>query len=245
MRWPHHRFALGLVVVYAALFIALAVAPHDRADWALENALALLAVVALVLTRNRFPLSRVSSALIFLFLCLHTIGAHHTYSLVPYDRWIRAATGWSLQEAMGWERNHYDRFVHFAYGLLIAYPIREFFLRVADARGFWGYFLPLDVTLSTSFLYEMIEWGAAEVFGGELGIAYLGAQGDVWDSHKDMALAALGATGAMAITAAINMALQRDFAREISESLRVKRLEPLGEEELLAALKQRSKTPPR
>jgi putative membrane protein len=135
----------------------------------------------------------------------------------------------SLNELLGWERNHFDRLTHFCYGLLLAYPIREVFLRVADVRGFWGYFLPLDFTMSTSMLYELIEWAAAEVFGGELGMAYLGTQGDVWDAHKDMALASLGAVIAMAVTAAINARLRRDFAREWAESLRVKHPWPRGE----------------
>ncbi len=230
MRWPHHRYALVLVAIYAVLFAALAIQPHYLADWLLENVIALAFVALLVATRNWLPLSRVSYTLIFLFLCLHTIGAHYTYSEVPYDRWIRSLTGWSPNEAFGWQRNHYDRFVHFCYGLLMAYPIREFFLRVADARGFWGYFLPLDVTLSTSFLYELIEWGAATLLGGELGMAYLGTQGDVWDAHKDMALAALGALLAMSITALINWRTKHDFAREFAESLRVKRIAPLGED---------------
>jgi putative membrane protein len=95
--------------------------------------------------------------------------------------------------------------------------------------GFWGFFLPLDLTMSTSMLYELIEWGAAELFGGDLGAAFLGSQGDVWDAHKDMALASLGALIAMAIAAAINATYRRDFAREWAESLRVKRAEPLGE----------------
>src|SRR3546814_18878427 len=84
----------------------------------------------------------------------------------------------------GWERNNFDRIVHFSYGFLLAYPLREIFLRVADARGFWGYFLPLDVALSTSALYELVEWMAAEVFGGDLGVASLGTQGDVWDAQR-------------------------------------------------------------
>ena len=78
------------------------------------------------------------------------------------------------------------------------------FLRIGNVRGFWGYFLPLDLTMSTSMLYELIEWAAAEVFGGDLGAAYLGTQGDVWDAHKDMALASLGALIAMALIALIN-----------------------------------------
>src|SRR5262249_49902512 len=133
---------------------------------------------------------------------------------------------------LGWERNHFDRFAHFGFGLLLAYPIREIFLRVADARGFWSYYLPLDVTMASSALFELMEWAAALVFGGDLGVAYLGTQGDPWDTHKDIALASLGALVAMLINAAINLRLQCDFAREWSESLRVKRKRPLGEEAL-------------
>ena len=118
------------------------------------------------------------------------------------------------------------------YGLLLAYPIREIFLRVADVRGFWGYFLPLDLTMSTSMLFELIEWGAAEVFGGDLGQAYLGTQGDIWDAHKDMALASLGALIAMLVTYGLNRRYQRDFNREWADSLRVKHKKPLGEDAL-------------
>jgi putative membrane protein len=106
------------------------------------------------------------------------------------------------------------------------------FLRIGNVRGFWGYFLPLDLTMSTSMLYELIEWGAAIVVGEELGMAYLGTQGDVWDAHKDMALASLGALIAMTTIYLINRRMQRDFAREWAESIRVKRVRPLGEEAL-------------
>jgi putative membrane protein len=145
---------------------------------------------------------------------------------VPYDAWFAAVTGGTLNDLVGWERNHFDRVVHFLYGLLLAYPIREVFLRVAAVRGFWGYFLPLDLTASTSMTFELFEWAAAELAGGDLGMAYLGTQGDVWDAHKDMALASAGALVAMVATAAINFWLQRDFAREWGESLRVKRIKP-------------------
>ena len=164
-----------------------------------------------------------------MFLCLHEIGAHYTYAEVPYDAAFKSLTGTSLNELMGWERNHFDRLVHFLYGLLLAYPIREVFLRIANVRGFWGYFLPLDVTMSTSMIFELFEWGAAEFFGGELGMAYLGTQGDVWDAHKDMALASIGALLAMTVAVLINFYLQRDFAREWAQSLQVKKAKPPGE----------------
>ena len=237
----HRRFFLVASALYVALWVALAVDPHSRSDWALENALVAVAVLALFLSYKYFLLSRISYGLIFVFMCLHAVGAHWTYSLVPYDAAFSAITGRSFNAMLGWERNQYDRIVHFAYGLLLAYPIRELFLRVADARGFWGYFLPVVLTMAASMFYELVEWAAAEVFAHELGLAFVGAQGDVWDAQKDMWLATLGALIAMGITAAINIRLDKDFAREWSESLRVKRRAPLGEDEIARLARERAK----
>lgn len=235
------RWFLVLGALFLLVWAALAIAPHDRKDWALENALVIFIVPVLVLSRKKLPLSRISYTAIFIFLCLHEVGAHYTYAKVPYDAWFSNLTGSTLNGLLGLERNHFDRLVHFSFGFLLAYPIREVFLRVADVRGVWGYYLPLDVTMATSMLFELFEWGAAELFGGDLGVAYLGTQGDVWDAHKDMALAMLGAIIAMLLTAAINAYLQRDFARELAESLQVKRQAPLGEEEIAKMLQERRK----
>jgi putative membrane protein len=230
MSLPHPRYVLTLAALLGVWWMALAIQPVDRSTWLLENSLSLGAIALLAVLHRRLPFSRVSYTLIFVFLCLHTLGAHYTYSEVPYREWIPALAGS--------ERNHYDRAVHFSYGLLLAYPVREVYLRVADARGFWGYFLPLDLTMSTSMIYELIEWGAAVVFGGDVGQSYLGTQGDEWDAHKDMALASLGALAAMGVTAAINWRYQRDFAREWDESLRVKHAAPLGEEALARMVRE-------
>ncbi len=231
-RIPYTTTLQVLGGLFGLLVIALGVAPLHRADWALENLLVVVFLALAAFAHRRMPLSRLSWLLIFLFLCIHEIGAHYTYSEVPYDDWFRALFGWTLSEKLGFARNHFDRLVHFSYGLLLAYPVRELFLRVADVRGFWGYFLPLDLTMSTSMLYELLEWGAAATLGGDLGTAYLGTQGDEWDAHKDMALASLGALIAMGVNAGVNVRLDRDFAREWRESLRVKRSAPLGEEEI-------------
>lgn len=232
------RFCLVLTVLFAAVWILLAINPHDRSDWALENVLVVAAALALFFSYKHLLLSRVSYAMIFVFLCLHAVGAHWTYSLVPYDQAFETISGRSFDDLMGWNRNQYDRIVHFAYGLLLAYPIRELFLRVAQVRGFWGYFLPVAITMAASMFYELVEWGAAEVFASELGIAFVGAQGDIWDAQKDMWLATLGALIAMAVTAAINIRLQKDFAREWSESLRVKHAEPLGEDAIARLIRE-------
>jgi putative membrane protein len=215
------RYPYALLALFAVTFIAGAIKPWDFKDWLLENALTIVFVALLVFARKRLPLSNVSYTLIFLYLCLHTVGAHYTYSRVPI--------GDALSEMFGWKRNHYDRIVHFAFGLLMAYPIREAFLRVVGVRGFWGYYLPLDVTISFSTFYELIEWGAAVVLGGELGQAYLGTQGDEWDAHKDVALATVGAVISMAVVVLINWKFDRHFGNELRESLAVKNPQPLGE----------------
>jgi putative membrane protein len=221
-----------LLIVFVVVAVLLGIRPKYRADWALENALAVAAVLVLVFTYRRFPLSKVSYTLVFVFLMIHELGAHYTYSETPYDGWFEALTGRGLNEMLEFERNHYDRFVHFAYGFLIAYPMRELFVRIAGARGFWGYSLPLEMVMSTSMLYELIEWGAALVLGGDLGTAYLGTQGDEWDAQKDMFLATVGAMIALSVAATIHRSVSRDFQHEWAESLRVRKKEPLGEEEI-------------
>ena len=228
----HARYPLILLLVLLVTGVLLGLAPLHRADWALENALAAAAVVVLVLTHRRFPLSNVSYTSIFVFLMLHELGAHYTYAEVPYDAWFAKLTGRGLNDWFGFHRNHFDRLVHFAYGLLFAYPMRELFVRVAAVRGFWGYFLPLEMVMSTSMLYELIEWGAASTVGKELGQAYLGTQGDEWDAQKDMLLATIGAVVALVIAASLHRAYNRDFQREWADSLKVSKKEPLGERQI-------------
>jgi putative membrane protein len=106
-----------------------------------------------------------------------------------------------VKEVFHQGRNHYDRLVHFSFGLMLAYPARELFLRVANARGFWAYYLPLDVILALSAMYEILESWFAKIVGPGLGDAWLGTQGDIWDSQNDMTAAAAGAILCMAITA--------------------------------------------
>jgi len=178
-----------------------------------------------------FRLSSLSYTLIFIFLSLHTIGSHYTYADVPYESWT-GTLGFSINDIFGFTRNHFDRLVHFLFGFLIAYPMREVFMRVAGAKGAWSYYLPLELVMSLSMLYELIEWATAEVVGGELGMAYLGTQGDIWDAHKDMGLATLGAALGMLIVAGFNKYYQKDFGREFAASLKVKDNTPLGEVKL-------------
>ena len=192
MSSPSYRFLATLGLLFLAWSVALAIHPVNRADWILENVLIAIGLLILVLTYRRFQFSQLSYFLIFCFLCIHEVGSHHTYALVPYESWAKALTGHSINDLFGWERNHFDRLVHFLYGLLLAFPVRELAIRVVHVRGIWTYALPLGFIMATSLFYEQIEWAAALIFGGELGMAYLGTQGDLWDSHKDSLMATIG-----------------------------------------------------
>jgi putative membrane protein len=186
------RLPAALLVAFLVLWAALAIAPRYRQDWLLENVLVLIGVPLAIWLHTRVRFSNASCIGLFAFLVLHEIGAHYTYSDVPVEAWGQALLGISPAELFGFQRNHYDRLLHFLYGLLVT-PV---FLELMDARlrapPLWRWMLVITFVTSHSLLYELIEWAAALVFGGELGMAYLGTQGDVWDAHKDMALALLG-----------------------------------------------------
>jgi putative membrane protein len=189
-----------LAGLFALIWIALAIAPLYRHDWMLENALVAVGAGFFLWWRKSIQLSKLSMTLVFVFLVLHEIGAHYTYSEVPYNGWTRALFGTSLNDLLGLQRNHFDRLVHFSYGFLLAYPMREIYMRKGWLHGRLTYTFPVVITLGVSALFEMLEWGAAVTVGSELGTAYLGTQGDVWDAQKDMALAGLGATITMIAT---------------------------------------------
>lgn len=189
-----HAYPATLLVVFGAFWLALAIAPWYRQDWLLENVVVFVAVPLFVATVNNLRFSNLAYTLLFAFLCAHEIGAHYTYAMVPYDDAFRALTGRSLDAQLGFERNHYDRLVHFLYGLLLLPLAVELFEAKAPPRGVWAFLMPILFIGSNSAIFELIEWAAALVFGGELGQAYLGTQGDIWDAQHDMALALLGAT---------------------------------------------------
>mgnify|MGYP000347526981 CR=1 FL=1 len=184
-----NRLLQGLAVAYGLWWLVLALAPYDRFDWFLENLLVFAFVGLLAVTYRRFPLSDLSYLLIAVFLALHALGAHYTYSEAPVGRW--------LTDLFGGQRNHYDRVVHFLFGLLCAYPLRETVLRGAGVGGWRAGLLAYAVVLAFSSAYEMLEWAAVLVLSPEEGMAFLGTQGDVFDAQKDTALAAAG--GALAL----------------------------------------------
>lgn len=182
-----------LLPTFAFIAIVVSIDPYDRKTWLLENMMTTVFGLFLFFQQRRQPLSDTAWWLIFSFGTLHVIGAHYTYSLVPYDDWARRLFGTNINDIFGWERNHFDRLVHFTYGLLLLLPVREVMTDRVKLQGNAASYFAFEFVMASSLFYEMVEWGAAVTFGGEVGMAYLGTQGDIWDAHKDMALATLGA----------------------------------------------------
>jgi putative membrane protein len=177
-----------------ALSIAISAYRPERVfDFFLENATASVFMLTLAFTYRRLPLSDVSYALFLCYLCLHEWGAHYKYSDVPLGEW--------LKPLLGTQRNNYDRVVHFGFGFLLCYVFQEMFTRAAGVRGKWRYLLPLETILALSAVYEMLEAFMASVLSPERGEEFVGMQGDMWDSQKDMFDAGLGAVVGLIVIA--------------------------------------------
>jgi putative membrane protein len=185
-------FLQVLLAWLIALWVITAIEPFDRGDWLLENLLVFIYAALLVVSYRRFAFSNLSYGLFGLFLSLHLVGAHYTYADTPFGFW--------LQEAFDLSRNHYDRLVHFLFGLLIAYPFRELLTRAAGVKQEWSYLMVVVTVLGFSGFYEALEAMVAVLVSPELGAAYLGTQGDEWDAQKDTAVAFGGAVSAMTAT---------------------------------------------
>ena len=175
----------------ATVWLWAAIDPVSRSDWLLENLLVFVVIITLLVSARRFVFSPTAYGLLSLFLALHLYGSHYTYSETPFGFWLSAQ--------LGWPRNHYDRLVHFAFGLLLTLPLRELLQRGAKLSGRWLALLCLASLMAMSGLYEQLEMVAALVVAPDLGTAFLGTQGDEWDAQKDAGLAALGALLALSL----------------------------------------------
>ena len=179
----------------AVVIVATGSRPEKVFDWWLENMAAMTFLAVLGITYRRLPLSDLSYLLIFVYLSLHEWGAEYKYSDVPLGEWMKP---W-----LHTTRNHYDRVMHFSYGLLLTYPMQEWFMRVVGVRSRWRYLLPVEMTLAFSACYEMLEAFMASILTPERGEEFVGMQGDMWDSQKDMFMAGLGAVTAMLALAVV------------------------------------------
>ena len=187
--FSQNRPLQGMVAWLVIFWIAMAIDPIYREDWIMENILVVCFSLILLLTHSRFIFSNQSYLLLTLFMTLHLVGAHYTYAETPFGFW--------MQSWFGFERNHFDRLVHYAFGMLLALPVRELMLRAAQMKPSWTNTVTIMLILSMSGLFEVFEMLAAVLVYPELGDAYLGTQGDVWDAQQDMLQATIGAMTAL------------------------------------------------
>ncbi|HEX7152837.1 MAG TPA: DUF2238 domain-containing protein, partial [Thermoanaerobaculia bacterium] len=187
------RLNAVLLAVFTVVLVWSAIGPHDRFTWWLEVLPALIGLVIVFATRKRFPLTPLLYVLLAIHAVILMVGGHYTYALVPFGFW--------MEEAFGFTRNHYDRIGHFAQGFVPAIVAREILIRrnVVRSAG-WLFTIVTCICLAISAAYELLEWAAA-AFTGTKAEAFLGTQGDVWDTQKDMLLALIGAMVAQVILA--------------------------------------------
>lgn len=206
---PDRRAIFVWGAIFAIVLVWSCVDPKDRFTWWLETAPALIAAVILASTMRAFPLTPLTYWLILAHAIVLMIGGHYTYAEVPlFD---------AMKEPFGWTRNNYDKVGHFAQGFVPALVARELLLRRTPLKaGAWLNVIVVSVCLAISALYELIEWWVA-VSTGEAADAFLGTQGDVWDTQKDMATALLGAIVAVA---ALGRVHDRQLARNLGPAAR-------------------------
>jgi len=179
------KYPIILLFIFAAAWIVLAIRPYHRGDWLLENILVFVCLPLCVIAYLRGMLSSLSWTYIFIFLLLHSVGAHYTYSEVPFAM--------TISEAFGWERNHYDRFVHFAFGLFLCCPLKEILSPKITCGNVLLNLIVFCMIVSLGAAYEILEWLTAIIVSPETGTAYLGTQGDEWDAQKDILCKLAGA----------------------------------------------------
>lgn len=180
-----NTWMMTYLLVFTCIWANSLIGTSDINNWLLENTLTFMFLIFLIVSYRRYQFSDLSYLLMCIYLCLHVYGSKYTYAENPFGYW--------LQDQFASSRNHYDRIVHFSFGFLLAYPMRELFLRWLKYPRLVAWVLPIEITLSVSGFYELIEWAVADLFFVEQGDAYLGTQGDVWDAQKDIFLAFSGA----------------------------------------------------
>ncbi len=201
---PRDGYQKVLFLIFLGFFFASCIAPPYPQFLLMQHAPTLLAALVLAYVSNQIVISRLSYSSIIVFLSLHTLGARYLYSYVPYDVWSKQLLGFSLSESFGFQRNHYDRVVHFFYGFLMAVPIQEFERRHFRLSVAVSSVLAIECIIATSASYELIEWLVAVIFTPEWADQFLGHQGDIFDAHKDMALATSGAVLSVILLAAMS-----------------------------------------
>lgn len=184
------------IVLFVIIWVLLAIHPQKVLDWWVENMLNFAMFLVLIISYRWFKFSTLSYTLILLLILLHTFGAHYAYHETPVDRWMKSL--------FHFKRNMYDRVVHFGFGLLLIYPLMELLTRVARMRRLWAYLTAPWILLGFGALYEIGEMYLAVYAPKKEGGDFLGMQGDIWDSQRDMEMNLMGAIIAVLVIAICN-----------------------------------------
>jgi putative membrane protein len=184
-------YELNLLAIVAVVFVWSGISPHDRFTWVLEVFPVILSVPVLIYAYARFRFTPLAYTLIAIHAIILMVGGKYTYAEVPFGFWMR--------DLLGFARNHYDRIGHFAQGFVPAIVAREILIRRSPlSRSRWLPFVVICFCLAFSALYELIEFWTA-LATGEAAEAFLGTQGDPWDTQWDMMLALIGAVTALVL----------------------------------------------
>lgn len=195
-----------LSVIVLICSVTVLTPPAGRLNWFLEVAPGLAGIIVLVITARRLPMSHFVYGCCFLHMCILIYGGYYTYAETPLGNWAK--------EVFALSRNHYDRVGHVALGVFPAFVIREVLLRQTPLqRGGWLFFIILSIVLAIAAFWELLEWWVSLIVAPDVGQAYLGSQGDIWDAHWDMLLALIGAAAALPL---LSKRHDRSMARVIS-----------------------------
>ena len=196
--WSYFRMPLVLLSVVVVVCIAtVANPPAGRISWLLEVGPGLAGIIVLIVLYKRFPMSHMVYVFVFIHIFILIYGGYYTYAETPLGNWAK--------EAFGFSRNHYDRVGHIALGVFPAFIIREVLLRKTPLqRGGWLYFIIISIVLAVAAFWELLEWWVALIVASDVGTAFLGSQGDIWDAQWDMFLALVGAMVVLPILAGLH-----------------------------------------
>jgi putative membrane protein len=185
--FSYYRMPLVLLAIVVLVCIAtVADPPAGRISWLLEVGPGLAGIIVLIALYKRFPMSHMVYICVFLHMFVLIYGGYYTYAETPLGNWAK--------EVFGFSRNHYDRVGHIALGVFPAFIIREVLLRKTPLqRGGWLYFIIISIVLAVAAFWELLEWWVALIVASDVGTAFLGSQGDIWDAQWDMFLALVGA----------------------------------------------------
>lgn len=206
-----------LLTLLTLALLASCIHPLYPQEMFLQHLPTVAILIALPFMARRVPLSDASFACLVAFFLLHVLGARYIYSNVPYDEWSQNLFGIQISAVLGFERNHYDRLVHFFFGLLWVRPVQEICVRRFGVPRRFAWYTAFEFVLAFSMVYELFEWGLAMVLSPESADAYNGQQGDIWDAQKDMSLALLGA-GLALVVVAVRGVLSRGRDRSRGET---------------------------